>query len=500
MRNLLKEYYDALNAIFPEFGGFGILTKQSDLAPWFFFNESKLRKYLSTAHHPAASALSDVKQRTVNDQILSDLLDAFDIWQNSTFFQSCPINTMFQTPITVLELVDDDRVPAGKRYRVDRINLAADLIEEYHIKMRARQAKLPKIICTQLVKKLSAQKIRILKPADIEVTSAAKRCRAVLDSLTEWLKGPYSNACKSHIGCGVTDYLLCVKYFTGVLIDPEQMFSAANARIAEINKEIANLLPPGDTMRKAKARNTVAASKVLEKFVDAQRSQRPAIRQNFYDICSLPTYTIKGNNFRGDSGIAFCLPATSVDPTNNVIIDLNDPVADFEITPLILHEGDTGHAFHIQYMLDSGCQWWQVSWLMFTGLIEGWALYAEELGGYNTNLERVGQLSMELWRAARVAVDIGIHCLNWTQKKAEWFLYKNSLLSKARVEKEILRYISMPGQALSYWMGKRWIKRLREKFSDNDVREFHHKLLSNGIMQLSSLDLLFENKLLPNGK
>jgi len=97
-------------------------------------------------------------------------------------------------------------------------------------------------------------------------------------------------------------------------------------------------------------------------------------------------------------------------------------------------------------------------------------------------------------------VDIGIHCFGWSQKKAEWFLYKNSLLSKARVGKEVMRYISMPGQASSYWFGMQWIKGLREKFSGSDLREFHHKLLSNGVLQLSSLELLFENKLLPNSK
>lgn len=75
-----------------------------------------------------------------------------------------------------------------------------------------------------------------------------------------------------------------------------------------------------------------------------------------------------------------------------------------------------------------------------------------------------------------------------------------SLLDKKRVQKEILRYISMPGQATTYWFGMQWIKGLRKNFSGGDLRDFHHKILSNGVMGLGSLELLFENKLLPNGK
>lgn len=503
MRNLLKEYYDGIDGLLPEFGGCSILVKETDLFPWFFFDESKLRDYLANVHKPAWEALSGVKIRTVDQQRLYDILGAYKIWSESDLFQLSPMTTMYMSAFKMLKLIDDPRVPSGEKFRAARLKLVGNQLEEYLEKMRRganQKWTLPAVICSTLVKCMEREAIKIASPASPEVLTQAKRVRIHLDRLREWMRDHYQRQCKSSIGFGEEVFTECMQIFCGVDVDPMELFNRATTRVDNLNKSIQKLLPRGKTLRQFKKTRMLPPSKVLSSFRQAQNSARHMIRMNFFDRTAIPSYDMKTSLSHSQAGVAFCLQATPSDPKNHVIIDPNDSLADFEVTPLILHEGDPGHAFQAQYMLDSGCNWWQVNWPMFTGFVEGWALYSESLGIYPSAADEIGRLSMELWRAARVVVDIGIHCLDWSQKHAELFLYKNSLLDKKRVDKEILRYISMPGQAATYWFGMEWIKSLREKFSGSDVREFHHKLLSNGVMGLSSLELLFENKLLSNGK
>lgn len=97
---------------------------------------------------------------------------------------------------------------------------------------------------------------------------------------------------------------------------------------------------------------------------------------------------------------------------------------------------------------------------------EGWALYAEwlgvEMGFYQDSYSQFGRLTYEMWRAARLVVDTGIHAKGWSRQKAIDFLASNTALSMHNVVTEIDRYISWPGQALSYKMGELTIKRLRK--------------------------------------
>ena len=133
---------------------------------------------------------------------------------------------------------------------------------------------------------------------------------------------------------------------------------------------------------------------------------------------------------------------------------------------------------------------------------EGWGLYAEylgiEAGIYEDNYHNFGRLTYEMWRACRLVVDTGIHSLGWSRSKAIMFLADNTALSLHNVETEIDRYISWPGQALSYKIGELTIKNLRKKAefslgSSFDLREFHDQLLKNGSMPLPMLEQIITN-------
>lgn len=133
---------------------------------------------------------------------------------------------------------------------------------------------------------------------------------------------------------------------------------------------------------------------------------------------------------------------------------------------------------------------------------EGWGLYSEylgkEAGFYQSPYSDFGRLTYEMWRACRLVVDTGMHAKGWSRERAMDYLANNTALSLHNVKTEIDRYISWPGQALSYKMGELTIKKLRlhaEKSlgTSFDLREFHDQILKNGSMPLSMLETVIFN-------
>ena len=131
------------------------------------------------------------------------------------------------------------------------------------------------------------------------------------------------------------------------------------------------------------------------------------------------------------------------------------------------------------------------------GYVEGWGLYSErladEMGLYTSDVQRLGMLSFDALRACRLVVDTGLPLLGWTRQQAMDYMWENTATTKTNVANEIDRYISWPGQALAYMIGRREIVRLRRiaerrlgpKF---DIRAFHGAVLGNGAVPLGVLE------------
>ncbi|GMV31110.1 MAG: hypothetical protein AMXMBFR59_32350 [Rhodanobacteraceae bacterium] len=173
----------------------------------------------------------------------------------------------------------------------------------------------------------------------------------------------------------------------------------------------------------------------------------------------------------------------------------------YALPALTLHEAVPGH--HLQGALASeqGEQppFRRYSYISAFG--EGWALYAEhlgvEMGIYETPYEHFGRLTYEMWRACRLVIDTGIHAKGWTRDQALALLRDNSALSEHEITTEVDRYISWPGQALSYKLGELRIRELRAKAERElgprfDLRAFHDAVLSLGSVPLSLLDQRIE--------
>ncbi|SEL31127.1 Uncharacterized conserved protein, DUF885 familyt [Colwellia chukchiensis] len=171
----------------------------------------------------------------------------------------------------------------------------------------------------------------------------------------------------------------------------------------------------------------------------------------------------------------------------------------YVLEALTLHEAVPGH--HLQGSIAREMQnvpkFRNSTYISAFG--EGWGLYSEylgiEAGFYQDPYSDFGRLTYEMWRACRLVVDTGMHAKGWSREQAMNYLADNTALSLHNVKTEIDRYISWPGQALSYKMGELTIKKLRNKaekaLGENfDLREFHDQVLKNGSMPLSMLETI----------
>lgn len=170
----------------------------------------------------------------------------------------------------------------------------------------------------------------------------------------------------------------------------------------------------------------------------------------------------------------------------------------YTLPSLTVHEAVPGH--HLQGSLNNELsddipQFRRNLYLSAYG--EGWGLYteflAEEMGMYTTPYEHFGKLTYEMWRASRLVVDTGIHALGWTRDQAIDFMASNTALSLHEINTEVDRYISWPGQALSYKIGELKIRELRkiaeEKLQSKfDIRDFHEVILEEGTVTLAILE------------
>ncbi|MCL1601042.1 MAG: DUF885 domain-containing protein [Actinomycetia bacterium] len=170
----------------------------------------------------------------------------------------------------------------------------------------------------------------------------------------------------------------------------------------------------------------------------------------------------------------------------------------FEIEATAFHEGIPGHHLQIaiaQELGDSIPAFQRHAFISAYG--EGWGLYterlADEMGLYGSELDRIGMLKLDSMRACRLVVDTGMHALGWSRERGIDYMAANSPMTMHAIVEEIDRYLSMPGQAVSYMIGRLEIQRMRadaealmgDRF---DIKGFHDAVLGSGLVTLPTLD------------
>jgi uncharacterized protein (DUF885 family) len=181
----------------------------------------------------------------------------------------------------------------------------------------------------------------------------------------------------------------------------------------------------------------------------------------------------------------------------------------YDLTALTLHESAPGHAFQIPLANEDKSlpDFRRHTYISAYG--EGWALYCEwlgdEMGMYHTPYDKFGMLGYQIWRAARLVVDTGIHSQGWTREQAIQYMKDNTALPEHEIETEVDRYITWPGQALSYYLGEMAIRDARAKAeaalgAKFNIRAFHDAVLHMGSVPLPVLTAQMDKFIAGGGK
>ncbi len=168
----------------------------------------------------------------------------------------------------------------------------------------------------------------------------------------------------------------------------------------------------------------------------------------------------------------------------------------FELEALTWHESIPGHHLQIAIAQELPAVPAFRKLDLATAYIEGWALYterlADEMGLYSSDLDRLGKVSYDAWRASRLVVDTGLHAFGWSRAQAEEFMQEHTALTPINISNEVDRYIGWPGQALAYKVGQLEILRLRAHAEATlgpsfDLPAFHDVVLGAGAVSLPIL-------------
>ena len=223
-----------------------------------------------------------------------------------------------------------------------------------------------------------------------------------------------------------------------------------------------------------------------------KRIQKKVYSDNFHGkIKDKDLYNIKSVPKESKHMVAYYIPSNLNDDkmgTFYINTLIPEDVNRHEMYVLSLHEGIPGHHYEILTHQRSDIPDY-LKYGGYTSYSEGWALYSESLGDYNNDYEYYYKLQYDIHRTMRLIIDTGIHYYGWDYDKCYELMRKNLTFTDNYLKKELLRYINLPGQALTYKIGEKTILYLRKKSLNEGmtVKDFHKKIMDVGPCHLEIL-------------
>jgi uncharacterized protein (DUF885 family) len=341
------------------------------------------------------------------------------------------------------------------------------------------------------------------------------RLRPAIAAYRDFLRDEYLAAARGEIAVaanpnGADCYRAAVRYHSTVAIEPAEVHRIGLEQMALIRGEM------GTIARASFGTDDVAAllgalrtdpryvlggrDEMMQVARDAVRRAREALPRAFGTVPradvvveAVPAFAEEGAPFA-----YYNPPAEDGSRPGIYYINLRGakgaPRAGVESTAF--HEADPGHHTQMSIAQERTDLHPIGRYIYLSGFGEGWALYAErladELGLFSSDVDRMGLLSNEALRAARLVVDSGMHALGWSRDEAIDYMLANTAESRTNVTAEVDRYIAVPGQATAYMLGNLEIRRLRElsreRLGDRfDIRAFHDRVLEDGAVPLMML-------------
>ena len=309
---------------------------------------------------------------------------------------------------------------------------------------------------------------------------------------------------------GLECYRKMIRVHTSLDLTPEEIHKIGLEQVAKFRRDLGalgaktlgtpNVAEIQKKLRTDPAMHFRTADEVEGKAREALARAEAAIPKWFGTLPKAPCVVkVMGEHEAPYSTIAYYRqPATDGSRPGTYMINTYKPETRprYEAEALAWHESIPGH--HLQIAIAQ-----ELSGLPefrkhqgFTSFVEGWALYterlADEMGLYSADVDRIGMLSYDAWRACRLVVDTGIHAMGWSRQQAIDYMVENSVLAENNIVNEVDRYIGWPGQALAYKLGQLEILKLRDEGRQRlgqrfDIKGFHDVVLRNGAVALPVL-------------
>ncbi len=352
-----------------------------------------------------------------------------------------------------------------------------------------------------------------------QVAAAAEQATAIIVSELIPALHDYATTLEGPLGVGASDRLSCVtspdgdafyramvRYFTTTEMSPEDVHALGLREVDRLEAALA-AVAAGEGIELDEYRARLLSDPAF------QASSADALLQSMQSLCKqidgmIPTWF--GRIPRATYGVqsipaaasvtlppAYAQPGAADGSTPGLfwVSGLPAKCPNHIHAALAVHEAWPGHLMHIALLqeLDHLPAFRRFGAVKYTACIEGWALYceglADEMGLYAGPEAQFGRLEMEMWRAARLVVDTGIHWYDWSREKAIAYLTDRLSLDAVTIAAEVDRYAAMPGQALGYQIGNLKVRGLRVRAEQRLGKDFSHRAFHEAVMTAGAVTL-----------
>jgi len=524
---LYDDYFDEYIHLFPSLNDYLNLDKYKHL-------QNKLENTLDPSHvkkqkefYMKYCILLDKKKRhSIYDKTLLYMCDeALESYKYN--FDLTPICHQENLLAYILEMANGEGVYIFKSKRdyihfIEKIEVFGDIVDSIITNMKkgiTKKYTMPKIIADKLLnqlKELLKTKTYINKNVKSNLGfNFNKECEKIfvpnIQRLIKFMKDDYIPKCRTSIGmCGLPNGLKEYKYLVkcnttlkNIKVEEIHNYGIQEVqRIYDLMHHIKNKLGFEGTLiefnkylNKRKDMNFKSKDELLQTYKNQLKSINQTImKTQFYDnvkskcaIIPVPSYNEKF------SAEAYYMPGDlDMKREGKFYINLRNIKENniMEVESLTLHEANPGHHYQLTYVNENPKIPLFIKVATNDAYQEGWALYCENLGKYKTYESYYGKLMLEMIRALRLVVDTGIHYYGWSYNKTFKYYRKYCFESDTQIHTQLLRYISIPTQALSYKIGERVLLNLKKKYKGR-AKDFHKKVLEHGSLPLDILISLF---------
>ena len=366
-----------------------------------------------------------------------------------------------------------------------------------------------------------------IMPADFSPEDKARLTKAFADivgdhiipahkRMGDYLSKEYLNAARESSGidaipAGKEYYAFLIKYWTTTSMTADEVFALGKSEVERITKEMEAVKEQvgfkGDLKAffaslktKKELRPFTDPDQVIANYNAIHERMKPNLAKLFEKTPKMPFEVRRTEAFREASAAAEYMTGSKDGSRPGVFYVPIPDVKNYSILSsedLFLHEAIPGHHYQIALQLENKTLPEFRTILGYGAYSEGWGLYSEslgkELGLYTDPYQYFGMLSAEMHRAIRLVVDAGMHTQGWSREQAIQYSLDHEANSEQSITAEIERYMSIPGQALSYKVGQLKILELRAKAEKElgdkfNLAKFHSEVLDSGSIPLKLLD------------